>query len=735
MTPRFLLSLLLLLSVPLSAQPERQGENWHFGRAISVSFATGTPVLAPPSAMDAFEGVVSMSDANGQLLFYTNGGGQPAGNNQSPGIIWNRNHEVMHDMRGEEGGGFSARQSAIAMPDPAGEAGVYYLFTMEESEFDVGGAIPGQPNGRGLSYFIIDMNLNGGLGGVRLANQNVIDLVYEALSATPMASGEGFWIVCHSSNDDAPFIVVTPLTASGVGTPVVVPRPAGDVGGIIKFSPDGQFIWLDGSVFAFDAVTGTISENSSLDFPDVDPGSVTFTPDSRFLYGTQNFAALGEVIVRYDLSDGSRMDIARLERVPGETNQQNAGFQIGPNGNIYFVEESIDGPNGAEYGLSEIICVSSPDPTVNRFILDFEAFRDNNFSPQSLPNFVDAIFARPVVADTLVLDTATVYTCNQEPPLLNAREFGTDYQWSDGSNGASLLLQESGTYCVTITGGCQPTIDCQRAIIERGDVNPVEIELIDNGCEGFLCRIVLNADLPVDSVVVIGRGSIPNGILPPYYEETFFGDTIIAPKPRGIEGESIQAQIRNACGARTVFLDLEAEEDNRFAPRIDLLTEETLCTGVDLELEVFNPGSIAITDIRWFDGETDNPRTFIADPMEDYFATVFSECGDSTVVDFSGVVAEVCDCEAEVPEVITPNGDGVNDNFRLFTNCPPEDYSLVIYNRWGLKVFDSIDFNEGWDGTADGTPQEAGSYLYLMSYLFPGEEEPEVREGGFMLIR
>ncbi|MEL7162587.1 MAG: hypothetical protein AAFN92_17655, partial [Bacteroidota bacterium] len=116
----------LLTVLSGQADPARQAENWHFGQGISLTFADGGPRLNGFSAMDAFEGVVSQSDTLGNLLFYTNGGGRPVGNggpdnpDQSPGIIWNRNHEVMYDMRGEEGGGFSARQSSIALPDPAG---------------------------------------------------------------------------------------------------------------------------------------------------------------------------------------------------------------------------------------------------------------------------------------------------------------------------------------------------------------------------------------------------------------------------------------------------------------------------------------------------------------------------------------------------------------------------------------------------------------------------------------
>ncbi|MEL6143082.1 MAG: hypothetical protein AAFU67_15870, partial [Bacteroidota bacterium] len=118
---------------------QRQAETWHFGDSIAISFASGLPVIVTPSSMVSFEGCASYSDEQGNLLFYTNGGGRiPELSLQNGGTIWNRNHEVMYDMMGTEGGGFSSRQSSIVFPVP-GTSSQYYLFTMEEFEFDVGG--------------------------------------------------------------------------------------------------------------------------------------------------------------------------------------------------------------------------------------------------------------------------------------------------------------------------------------------------------------------------------------------------------------------------------------------------------------------------------------------------------------------------------------------------------------------------------------------------------------------
>ena len=61
----------------------------------------------------------------------------------------------------------------------------------------------------------------------------------------------------------------------------------------------------------------------------------------------------------------------------------------------------------------------------------------------------------------------------------------------------------------------------------------------------------------------------------------------------------------------------------------------------------------------------------------------------------------------------SPNGDGVNDNFRLITTGDDELVSMEIYNRWGQRIFETDNLVAGWDGTdGSGKQQEIGTYIY-----------------------
>ncbi|MFL5764864.1 MAG: gliding motility-associated C-terminal domain-containing protein [Bacteroidia bacterium] len=90
-----------------------------------------------------------------------------------------------------------------------------------------------------------------------------------------------------------------------------------------------------------------------------------------------------------------------------------------------------------------------------------------------------------------------------------------------------------------------------------------------------------------------------------------------------------------------------------------------------------------------------------------YQVAIMDACGILTI---DTVMVDVLqDCDIEVPNVFTPNGDGNNDFF-LINSTGIKTFSIVIYNRWGRKVYESDDISKGWDGSnaVDGT------YFYII---------------------
>jgi gliding motility-associated-like protein len=97
------------------------------------------------------------------------------------------------------------------------------------------------------------------------------------------------------------------------------------------------------------------------------------------------------------------------------------------------------------------------------------------------------------------------------------------------------------------------------------------------------------------------------------------------------------------------------------------------------------------------------------------------------------------------PNVFTPNADGFsgkdkeglegNEVFNIYTKNV-EYYHLVIYDRWGVKVFESEDSNYDWNGRYynDGYNCPTGTYYYILDYRYKGKDENEPIINGVVRI-
>ena len=97
-----------------------------------------------------------------------------------------------------------------------------------------------------------------------------------------------------------------------------------------------------------------------------------------------------------------------------------------------------------------------------------------------------------------------------------------------------------------------------------------------------------------------------------------------------------------------------------------------------------------------------------------YWITIFSPCGNYN--DTINVTTESCECKFVVPTAFSPNKDGVNDMFRVLSTCALSKFRLSVYNRWGEKVFESNDFQFGWNGMYKNELQPMRTYVWTCSY-------------------
>jgi len=104
-----------------------------------------------------------------------------------------------------------------------------------------------------------------------------------------------------------------------------------------------------------------------------------------------------------------------------------------------------------------------------------------------------------------------------------------------------------------------------------------------------------------------------------------------------------------------------------------------------------------------------------------------------SVTDSLVLYPETC-CAIMVPNVFSPNSDGLNDEFRIYSNTNQWINQISVYNRFGQRVFFTMDQNKGWDGTYNNGNAEPDVYYYFVSYKC-SDGTTFVKKGDITLVR
>ena len=256
------LSCFFIYSTSVFAQKE--ANHWHFGTNANINFNGNTVTsLMNNCAINTIEGCASISNSNGDLLFYTDGT-----------YVVNKNNFSMPNGTGLLGS-MTTTQSALIVPDP-GNSQKYYLFTAPAQAGYYSFAT--NPS---ISYSVVDMNLAGGLGDVVLKNQTLLSPACEKLTAIKHCNQIDYWVIVHEWNTDAFYSYL--ISGTGISAPVI--SHIGIVNmdylgtgtnletiGYLKASPNGKkiatatYATSKVEIFDFDGQTGLLSNPLTLDF-------------------------------------------------------------------------------------------------------------------------------------------------------------------------------------------------------------------------------------------------------------------------------------------------------------------------------------------------------------------------------------------------------------------------------------------------------------------------------------
>ncbi len=112
----------------------------------------------------------------------------------------------------------------------------------------------------------------------------------------------------------------------------------------------------------------------------------------------------------------------------------------------------------------------------------------------------------------------------------------------------------------------------------------------------------------------------------------------------------------------------------------------------------------------WSDGEITN--SIVVTTGGTYYVTVTDN--NQCTSDDSVFIATRNDEVKVINEILTPNGDGINDYFKIDNIEYYGDCQITIYNRWNDIVFSTSAYKNDWDGTNGGKLLDAGTYFFVI---------------------
>ena len=468
-----------LFLIQTGCEKKRNTDKWYFGEGAAVDFSSGIPTAVSGCAMMQREGVASIANDAGNLLFYTEGS-----------TVWDANNTVMPNGTSLLGSWLSA-QSSIIVPAP-GVANQYYIFTVHNwtdgtSEF---------------AYSIIDMTLRAGLGDIIPAKKNIViqNNIYERVTTVRHKNCRDIWIISHERNNNR--YVSYLLTPSGVSATAVTT----DIGSVsigpnrfggLRSSHNGRKMCstLGGSgaypaveLLDFDNATGTLSGLVTLATAGQFNGAYSseFSANDRVLY----VCSYSNLFIRqYDLYAGSEAAMQQsMINISSDFNTTKAALQMGPDGKIYVSEDYekalgvIEQPNVLGMGCG----------------YQTAAVPVTGFCRLGLPNFMPSLFG-----DALSIEGPSKLCSNTEAVYAAFSSFcTTGLRWEISGPGSIEEIYPGDSIRVKFS---EPGGICQLRAYTQGPCGEVQAELL----------ITVNpsptAGLPADTAICAGASVLLTG--------------------------------------------------------------------------------------------------------------------------------------------------------------------------------------------------------------------------------
>ena len=302
-----------------------------------------------------------------------------------------------------------------------------------------------------------------------------------------------------------------------------------------------------------------------------------------------------------------------------------------------------------------------------------------------------------------------------------ATPFAT-YQWSDGSSSASITVTEAGTYSLTVTNEAGCTAEASTTV-EQEDLPPAMVDTDRSVCEP---TTDLMGNLPAGT---IGQWTTNSGAIISDPGEAL---TVVSNLPEGISTFTwtLSTEACSDYSRDMVMIALPvapAAEDDDFTFRTSdgptypfpLTQNDDLPAGIIVLQPIGLPAGFEV-NLTQDGGRIIRIPTGVFGTFTFSYEVCATDCPGlcdtaQVTIDIPFDVQDI-----DVPNGITPNGDGLNDAFvvDLLDNADPElypDNRFTVFNRWNDVVYDVRNYANDWQGTNEqGNMLPAGTYYYIL---------------------
>ncbi|GBL34504.1 serine-rich adhesin for platelets [Filimonas sp.] len=168
-----------------------------------------------------------------------------------------------------------------------------------------------------------------------------------------------------------------------------------------------------------------------------------------------------------------------------------------------------------------------------------------------------------------------------------------------------------------------------------------------------------------------------------------------------------------------------------------IITKKDLgCTGVGKEgwAEANVIGGEPPYSFTW----STNPPQFTSTIHDLYFGIYFVDVADvngCSTRDTVYIAPGTCCEQVFIPNAFSPNGDGINDVFKVTTTAGIDLLQFSVYDRWGNKVWSTTDFRAAWDGTYKKKEENMDTFFYIFWYTCLTDGQKYMRKGDVMIVR